>query len=314
MILLLLCFMWSSHGRRLQDTNLPITGAFNPAAFTGTGIARSVQSRVSQTIRTFTQSPDRMGSVSKMSEAEPDSVAASHPQLDGVLLVTGSQEEPPLGGRVQVVFSIMNTVVRDPLPEVAAKLFKMSESELEQSINASAWLAFECGEIEEIQLQRTYFKDGRDFDLAGLKAALVEGYKLTDGMPELLQDLQDAGHKLHGFTDYPEWYTLIEDKLGLEAKHGLQWTSVSCDIGLRSSQPAAYLSLLRRLGVRRKVGSAPILFIDSKAENCKAAEQLGISSVKFEDSVQLRKVLGDILGSRKRGTAPLEGWPDRIMR
>jgi FMN phosphatase YigB (HAD superfamily) len=250
-----------------------------------------------------------------MSAEEPDTVAGSYPHLGGVLLVTGSgDEKPPLGGRTQVVFGIMDTVVRDPFPQVAPTFFGMPLSELDQLINGSAWEAFERGDIEETELRKTYFKDGRDFDLDGLKTALVEGYELIEGMPELFQDLQAAGHKLHAFTDYPEWYALIEDKLAVEAKHGLQWTSVSCDTGLLKSDPSAYLSLLRRLGVRRRLGAAPVLFIDNEAKNCEGGEKLGISSVQFKDAEQLRKTLGDILGSRKRGTAPVEGWPNRVMR
>lgn len=312
LLLLLAHLVWSSHGRRVQNTNSQIAGASTPTAFISTGTTRSVPKHVTPTLQSFPQSFDRTGSMPRMSEDLHGS--ASHPQLGGVVLVTGSEEKPPFGGRAQIVFDIMSTVVRDPFSEVAPKFFKMPQSELEQVVNASAWLAFECGEIDEFQLQKTYFKDGRDFDIEGLKASLVEGYEVIDGMPELLQDLQDVGHKLHGFTDYPEWYALIEDKLGLEAKLGLQWTSVSCDTGLRSSEPAAWLSLLRRLGVRRKVGAAPVLFIDSDAEKHEHAEQLGISSVKFEDPVQLRKVLGNMLGSRKQGTAPSDGWPERVMR
>merc|ERR1719401_1227688 len=286
---------WSNLGRSSQSTNLQRAGVVNPPV---------IQNRAAQTTSSIGLSFRQMGVLATMSADEPASFEVSDPSLAGVLLVTGPEGKEAFWGRTQVVFGIMDTVVRDPLPKVAPKFFGMSGSELEQSINASAWSAFERGEIEEAQLQNTYFKDGRSFDLEGFKAALVEGYELTDGMPELLWDLQAAGHKLHGFTDYPEWYTLIELKLGLEATHGLQWTSVSCDHGLKKTEPASYLNLLKRLGARRKIGAAPILLIDSKAEHCKSAEQLGISSVRFEDVAQLRKALGDILGSRKRGTAP----------
>ena len=35
----------------------------------------------------------------------------------------------------------------------------------------------------------------------------------------------------------------------------------------RKPEPAAYLHLLRRLGIARKLGAAPVLFIDNSAEN-----------------------------------------------
>ena len=212
------------------------------------------------------------------------------------------------------MFDVMDTVVQDPFPRVAPKFFGLSYQELLEAKNSSAWISFERGEIDEGDLQATYFKDGRNFDLEGLKGALLEGYEVLDGMPEVLRDLQDVGHKLHAFSNYPEWYTLIEKKLGLEAKLGLQWTCVSCDTGLRKPERAAYLHLLRRLGIGRKVGAAPVLFIDNSPENCKRAEGAGIETILFRDAKKLRDALGKVLGSRKRGTAPQEGWPPRIMR
>lgn len=231
-------------------------------------------------------------------------------------MVTGSNDprDQPFWGRTQVVFDIMDTVVRDPFREVVPKFFGMSEAELWESKNESAWINFERGEIDELELRATYFKDGRDVDIDGLKTALIDGYEFVDGMPELLRDLRDVGHKLHGFTNYPEWYIHIEEKLGIEAKHGLQWTCVSCDTGLRKPDPPAYLNLLRRLGVGRRVGAAPVLLIDDSARNCDTAEQAGMRSVKFSNALELRAALADILGSRKRGTAPDGGWPERVMR
>merc|ERR1712217_197922 len=144
--------------------------------------------------------------------------------------------------------------------------------------------------------------------------ALFDNYELIEGMPELLQDLCAVGHKLHAFTNYPEWYTAVEERLGIEEKLGLQWTCVSCDTGLRKPEPPAYLNLLRRLGVGRKVGAAPVLFIDDQAQNCQAAECVGIKAVQFKNAEHLRIALADIIGSRKQGTVPPEGWPARIMR
>jgi len=232
---------------------------------------------------------------------------------EGVLLVTGPQE-PVFSGRTQVVFDVMDTVVRDPFSQVAPKFFGMSQDEFWEAKNSSAWFAFERGEIDEGELKSTYFKDGRNFDIEGFKRALFEGFEIIDGMPELLHDLQDVGHKLHAFSNYPEWYTLIEEKLGLQSKLGLQWTCVSCDTGLRKPERAAYLHLLRRLGVARKLGAAPVLFIDNSAENCDSAEGAGIQAIQFKDAKKLRDAMGRILGSRKDGTVPKEGWPPRAMR
>jgi FMN phosphatase YigB (HAD superfamily) len=223
--------------------------------------------------------------------------------------VTGSGQVP--WGRSQVVFDVMDTVVRDPFTEVVPRFFGMSLDELMQAKNSSAWFEFERGNIDEAELRSTYFCDGRDFDLAGLKAALLDGYEFVDGMPELLADLRAVGHQLHAFSNYPEWYTLIEEKLGIESSHGMRWTSVSCDTGLRKPEPFAYQHLLRSVGIGRKIGAAPLLFVDNDAHNCEAAKEVGITSVHFTSAGELRERLGDYLGSRKRGTVPEGGWPPR---
>jgi len=237
---------------------------------------------------------------------------SQHAGPAGVLLVTGSEE--PLWGRTQVAFDVIGTVVQDNFAQMAHDFFGMTKEELFSVKNQSAWTAFERGDISERELHATYFKDGREFDLAGLKASLMASYKFVDGMPELLTDLAEVGHKLHCFTNYPEWYTMIEEKLGLEAEFGLQWTCVSCDTGLRKPEPFAFAHFVRRLGGTRKVGAAPILFIDDAAHNCEAANLVGASAIHFHDTPGLRKSLAGVIGSRKEGTVPSGGWPSRIMR
>jgi hypothetical protein len=44
----------------------------------------------------------------------------------------------------------------------------------------------------------------------------VEAYEYLDGMPELLQDLKDAGVEMHAMSNYPVWYRHINDKLRLD--------------------------------------------------------------------------------------------------
>mmetsp|Transcript_100471 Transcript_100471/g.199504 ORF Transcript_100471/g.199504 Transcript_100471/m.199504 type:complete len:294 (+) Transcript_100471:69-950(+) len=237
---------------------------------------------------------------------------AQHAGPAGVLLVTGSEE--PLWGRTQIAFDVMGTVVQDNFAQVAQDFFGMTKEELFSVKNQSAWTAFEYGDITESELHATYFKDGREFDLAGLKTSLMASYKFVDGMPDLLTDLAEVGHKLHCFTNYPEWYTMIEEKLGLEAEFGLQWTCVSCDTGLRKPEPFAFAHFVRRLGGTRKVGAAPILFIDDAVANCEAANLVGVNAIHFHDTPGLRKNFAGIIGSRKEGTVPSGGWPSRIMR
>jgi hypothetical protein len=58
-------------------------------------------------------------------------------------------------------------------------------------------------------------------------------YRYLDGMEELLQRLAAGGAHMHAFSNYPEWYRLIEGKLQLSRY--LEWTFVSCQGPLKAS-------------------------------------------------------------------------------
>lgn len=44
----------------------------------------------------------------------------------------------------------------------------------------------------------------------------VDAYEFLGGMPELLQDLTDAGVEMHAMSNYPIWYRHINSKLELD--------------------------------------------------------------------------------------------------
>lgn len=50
-----------------------------------------------------------------------------------------------------------------------------------------------------------FFKDGREFDGAGLVQHMVQSYRFLDGMEELLHRLHGAGFELHAMSNYPVW-------------------------------------------------------------------------------------------------------------
>ncbi|XP_057539824.1 flavin mononucleotide hydrolase 1, chloroplatic-like isoform X2 [Amaranthus tricolor] len=125
-----------------------------------------------------------------------------------------------------LLFDVMDTIVRDPFYHDIPAFFGMSMKELLECKHPTAWNEFEKGLIDEDELARKFFKDGRHFDLQGLKTCIKRGYSFLDGVEELLCALKINNYEMHTFTNYPVWYQMIEDKLNLS--NYLSWTFCSC--------------------------------------------------------------------------------------
>jgi phosphoglycolate phosphatase-like HAD superfamily hydrolase len=99
--------------------------------------------------------------------------------------------------------------------------------------------------IDEATYLARFFSDGRAVDGPGLRTFMAERYRWLDGVPELLDELRAAGADLHALTNYPPWYRLVEERLGLGAR--VPWTFVSCERG----------GTVRRAEVRRPSAFSP---------------------------------------------------------
>ncbi|KAG2693927.1 hypothetical protein I3760_08G118100 [Carya illinoinensis] len=105
-------------------------------------------------------------------------------------------------------------------------MLRMSLKELIECKHPTAWIEFEKGMIDEVELSRIFFKDGRSFDLEGMKNCMRRGYSYIEGVEELLHALKQNKYEIHAFTNYPIWYKMIEDKL--KVSRYLSWTFCSC--------------------------------------------------------------------------------------
>ncbi|XP_061357420.1 flavin mononucleotide hydrolase 1, chloroplatic isoform X2 [Gastrolobium bilobum] len=176
-----------------------------------------------------------------------------------------------------LLFDIMDTLVRDPFYQDVPAFFGMSFKELIDCKHPTAWLEFEKGFIDEMELARNFFKDGRDFDLEGLKTCMRSGFSYIEGIEQLLLVLKQHNYEIHAFTNYPIWYQLIEDKLKL-SKY-LSWTFCSCIHGKRKPDTEYYMEVLSHL----KVDPANCIFVDDRQENVEAAIEVGIRGVHFKN-------------------------------
>ena len=62
---------------------------------------------------------------------------------------------------------------------------------------------------------------------------------------------------------------------------------ISGELGVRKPDPAYYERTLEIIGAPEE----ECLFIDDRAENCAAAQRLGISAIRFESADQLERAL-----------------------
>jgi FMN hydrolase / 5-amino-6-(5-phospho-D-ribitylamino)uracil phosphatase len=177
-----------------------------------------------------------------------------------------------------LLFDVMGTLVLDPFFVEVPRFFGTDLKTLIATKHPTAWVDFELGEIDEDELGRRFFSDGRGLDVAGLKRAMVDAYAFLPGIEPLLAQLRARHVAMHVLSNYPCWYRLIEDKLALSRY--LPWTFVSCHTRTRKPDASAYLGACEALGLAPK----DCVFVDDRRQNCEAAREVGMDAIVFDDA------------------------------
>ncbi len=188
-----------------------------------------------------------------------------------------------------LLLDVMDTLVVDPFfSKALPELFQCSFEELIAAKHPTAWLDFEKGLIDEDTYAKHAFIDGRDYDHEAMRELMVAGYEWVPGILELLTELRAKGVETHALSNYPVWYLLIDEKLGLS--RFCPWTFVSCRTGFRKPHPRAYL------GAAEQLGRAPeeCVFVDDREGNCVGAREVGMRAHRFEDAATLRAYLVEL--------------------
>lgn len=184
-----------------------------------------------------------------------------------------------------LLLDVMDTLVHDPFFVEVPRFFGTTLPELLPQLHAGAWVEFELDALDEDTFLSRFFADGREVDGAGLVATLRSAYRLLPGIEPLLQELSQRGVAMHALSNYPRWYTIIEEELGLS--RFVHWSFVSCHTGLRKPDPAAYRSAASTLGV----APAACIFVDDRRSNCAAAREQGMAALHFSGAATLRQAL-----------------------
>lgn len=184
-----------------------------------------------------------------------------------------------------LLLDVMGTLVSDPFFDVIPAFFGLTLEAYLDAKHPTAWIEFERGALSPAEFYVKMFKDGRAVDGAALEARLRASYRFLDGMEALLGALRASGVRMIALSNYPVWYRIIDDALGLSRY--LDWTGVSCETGVRKPLPAAYLGAAAAIG--REPGAC--LLVDDREANCDGARAVGMPSVLFEDAAALRREL-----------------------
>lgn len=187
-----------------------------------------------------------------------------------------------------LLLDVMGTLVRDPFFEDMPAFFGLTLKELIAHKHPTAWVEFEHGHIDEAACMAKFFKDARPFDFAAFKSHVAQGYAWLPGIEPLLEELAAHGVEMHTLSNYPAWWELIEERLGLS--RFVSWTFVSCHTGVRKPDPEAYVGAARALS--RPVSSC--VFVDDRKDNVEAAWAVGMPGLWFHDADTLRADLASL--------------------
>jgi FMN phosphatase YigB (HAD superfamily) len=185
-----------------------------------------------------------------------------------------------------ILWDVMDTLVRDPFFTHMPGFFGHSFEGLVKRLRRGTWVEFELGKLEEAELYANFFADGSPIDGPGLKRCMAEGYAWIEGIEPLLAELKARGVEMHALSNYPHWYRLVDERLGLSRY--VELTFISCHTGVRKPAPEAYLRACAAL--RRRPDEC--LFIDDREPNCEAARAIGMPAWRFEGQAEpLRRQL-----------------------
>jgi HAD superfamily hydrolase (TIGR01509 family) len=189
-----------------------------------------------------------------------------------------------------LLLDVMGTLVHDPFYEEMPRWFGLTFDELIAQKDPRAWVDFEHGAIDEATFAARFFADRRAVDGEVLRRKARESFRLLDGIEEVLDQLKGRGVEMHAFSNYPVWWRDVEAATGLS--RWLEWSFVSCELGLRKPDPRVYREVVQRLAVEAE----RCVFVDDRERNVAAAREAGMVGVLFEGAGPLlESLLGGVL-------------------
>ncbi len=145
------------------------------------------------------------------------------------------------------------------------------------------------GEItEEEYWKRILRKNKWNIDMKILKKSARDNFREIDGMREIVEKLKYGGFKLGLVSDHAkEWIDHCKEKYGY---HKLFHSSLySFEVGVRKPSKRIYELILDKL----KIKPEECLYVDDQERNIKSAGEIGIKTILFKNSEELKR---DLIG------------------
>jgi FMN hydrolase / 5-amino-6-(5-phospho-D-ribitylamino)uracil phosphatase len=180
---------------------------------------------------------------------------------------------------------VMDTLVRDPFNNgMHQHLGFATQKDLLAAKKDGTWITWELGACTEEEMAAIFFDDPLQvLDVPKFRQFLTDAYELLPGVAKLLTGLQSAGVPVSAFSNYPEWWELVEEKCRLEADYGVRWHFVSCCEKLRKPDLRAY----ERAASNAGVPISQCILIDDRQVNCEAATKAGfMAAIQFKSASQ----------------------------
>ena len=179
-----------------------------------------------------------------------------------------------------IAFDVMDTLLHDPFREALEAATGRPLEELFAIRDASAYPAFERGELDEADYWAAYARVGIEVDPAAFHRVRRAGTHWLPGMRELLTELEGVVTRATA-SNYPHWIDeLAQTHLDGNVEHIL----ASCHLGVRKPDPGFFERLLERIGH----GPDHVLFLDDRPSNVEAAASFGLRAHRFTDAISAR--------------------------
>ncbi len=168
-------------------------------------------------------------------------------------------------------------------------ILKMSPNKIYPKLTGENFNQLMNGKISEEEYWQKIIKNkGFDIEVEHFKSAIRANFEEIGGTREIIEKLKLGEFKLGLLSVHAkEWVDYCEEKFDY---HKLfHSTMYSFEVGISKPDKKAYELILEKL----KVKPEECLFIDDKEKNIIAAEELGIKTIHFKGSNQLKKELLD---------------------
>uniref|UniRef100_A0A0E0MEU9 Uncharacterized protein n=1 Tax=Oryza punctata TaxID=4537 RepID=A0A0E0MEU9_ORYPU len=228
------------------------------------------------------RAPCLASSIPKSAALRPPCMASTSPAAAAASAAATAEASRPPRKLPVLLFDVMDTVVRDPFYHHIPAFFQMSMKELLESKHPTAWSEFEMGLIDENELAKKFFNDGRSFDLEGLKACMMKAYEYIDGVEGILYSLKQNNYEVHAFTNYP-----VPVSRGEVKALKVFVLDILFMYRKRKPSPDFYLHAVDHLNV----DPASCIFIDDRMTNIEAALSVGMVGLHFKNAEVLKKDL-----------------------